>query len=34
MVIPYYHGDIGLHIENSMNVTGFMLFEWLVSDCA
>ena len=30
MVVSYCHGHIGLHIENSMSVTGFMLFEWLV----
>ena len=27
MVISYYHGDFGVHIDNSMNMTGFLLSE-------
>ena len=33
MVMSYYHGDFGVHIENSMNVTGFILSQWLLSGC-
>ena len=33
MVNSYYHGDIGVHIENCMYMTGFMIFLWLVSGC-
>ena len=33
MIISYCYGDIGVQIENSMNMTGFMLFEWLVGGC-
>ena len=33
MVISYYHGDFVVHIENSMIMTGFMLFECLVGGC-